>query len=668
MPLAWNDDRWVLATEQPTFACAPPYIGNGRLGLRLGALVLGTDITAPRLTGAGPEQTFLAVPRFDHSWPLQAFAAHARDGFQHSLPSWAQLQLRIGADEFRPGAVIARSGSPLTSSLDLRTGEAALDGTWMVDGGAVDVRIRVLVPRSLPHGGLWQLELDGLPDAAELSFGLDGRHLADDLDQHYEVDSGDIIGRLRTTGRGREIVTGLRWRIDGAETESVTLDGHSGTVQLTSAGSTLRLSVGFACHGGTESGGVTEVQRDLATIESGLADGSLRRDNERQWRELWSQALDVTALPLPDADRSLILAQQFYLLASYDGAANPVAPLGLSGNQWGGAHMWDADLWHGRALAVLWPDLGRQIVRARLRMLPVARQYALDTGFTGARFGWMSDEDGNEQAPPGPYREELHVNAWVMLHAWHLWRATGDRAVLDEAWPLLSEVAQFWCSRAERDADGSWHLRGVLGPDEAVHENPRNIQLCDDNVLTNVAVRAALRATTQAAHILRKNDDPRWAEVADRLVVLPAGPDGVIPEYDGYRGHEIKQADLILAFFPLGLPLPPEQIVANLDYYHDRVGAGPLMTEQIEAAIRLRTGRHDKSAVLRDLVRAYRRSVHGVFEAPYEVACNSNSLMLTACGGLIAALTCGWWDYREPGDDAAAIPRLLDDAEWVGHP
>ena len=106
--------------------------------------------------------------------------------------------------------------------------------------------------------------------------------------------------------------------------------------------------------------------------------------------------------------------------------------------------------------------------------------------------------------------------------------------------------------------------------------------------------------------------------MADALFLQPAGDDGVIPEYTGYDGHAIKQADVILAFFPLDLALPPERIQANLDYYHDRVLCGPLMTEQIEAAIRLRLEREDKQKVLAELVRAYRRCVHGAFEVPYE--------------------------------------------------
>ena len=659
MPLSWNDDEaWTLSTEQPTFACAPAYVGNGRIGLRLGALILGTDSEAPALTGAGPEVCHLAVPRFDHSWPLQSFAAHGRDGFLHCLPSWAQLAMKIGRHEFRPGRAITGSRRPLTTSLDLRTGEAGLDGDWMVDGGAVKVRIRLLVPRSCPHGAFWELELNDLPEPAELEFGLAGDHLAGDFEQSYRRDGDVLAARLRTRRRSRDLAIGLRWHLEGASVAEVDCTATHGRIRVVSEEPRLRLRVLYACRGGTETGGPTEVAADLDCLERGLDDGSLRRENDRRWRELWATGLDVTALPLSAIDRKFLLAQQFYLLASCDESDNLAPVLGLSGNQWQGAQLWDNDLWQGRVLAILWPRLARRIVRARLAMLPAARERARSQGFRGARLAWMSDEDGGDLTPEGPYREELHANAWAMLLAWDLWRVTGDRSGLLESWPLLHDVADFWCSRAERDADGSWHLRRLLGPDEAVHENPRNPQLCDDNFATNVAVRTALRAAIAAADILGLVPEPAWSEVAGGLYLQQPNDCGVIPEYTGYDGHPIKQADAILAFFPLNHQVPMETIQATLDYYHDRMLCGPLMTEQIEAAIRLRLGREDKQAVLADLLRAYRRCVHGPFEVPYEVACNSNSVMLTACGGILLALACGWWAYRQPGDDPGLIPRL----------
>jgi hypothetical protein len=668
MPIAWNDDAtWILRTEQPLHGCAPPYVGNGRLGLRLGAFILGTDPDAPALTSAKAETCLHGTPRYDHSHPLQAFAAHGRDGFSHCLPSWANIDLKIGGKAFAPATAWTSSTRPLTASLDLRTGEAGLDGIWGCGHDPVTVRIRLLVPRTIPHGAFWELELDGFTAApAELTFGLAGAHLTGDLAQTYHAAGPDaILGTARTQGRGRTLGLGLRWETEGADDISVAIDGATANVRVRAKGPRLRVRVFHAVHGGSEPLRDGAVAADLAALTSGVADGSLRAANAKAWRALWADAIDVTALPLDRRDQRFLLAQHYYLLASYDGSAHPTAPLGLSGNQWQGNMLWDTDLWHFRALNALWPALARQPVRARLAMLPEARKHAAANGLAGAWYGWMCDEEGVELAPHH-YQREIHVNAWVALAAWESARRTDDDRWLAEVFPLLEAVADATCSRATRTQDGAWHLLAVLPPDESVVEDTRNAGSCDDDVATNLAFRAALRAAEEAAKRLGRAAPARWREVADGLVVqkpiaTPDGkvPAGIIPEYTGYNGHPIKQADLVLAFYPLGLALAPEVVRANVDYYRDRVIWGPLMTEQVDACIRLQNGFGERAEVLSDLITRYRRYVRGAFEIPYECVDNSNSIMVTACGGLIQAIVHGWFAVRSP-QEMHRVPRLLE--------
>jgi trehalose/maltose hydrolase-like predicted phosphorylase len=268
----------------------------------------------------------------------------------------------------------------------------------------------------------------------------------------------------------------------------------------------------------------------------------------------------------------------------------------------------------------------------------------------------MTDDEGNESAP-GHYQREIHINAWIMLAAWQSSGQGQDRAWLEKVFPIISSVADGACSRAERDPDGSWHLRAVLPPDESVTENPNNPGQCNDSVSTNTAFRTALRAAVAAAKILGQEPKPLWSEVADGLVILKPGPDKIIPEYEGYSGHDIKQADVILIFWPLNEEYPDDIVRANLDYYREKVTWGPLMTEQIDACIRLRHGLGEREAVLHDFIRRYRRYTRGVFETPYECIDNTNSLMLTACGGLIAALAHGWFGANSQ-EDIDRIPRL----------
>jgi len=392
-------------------------------------------------------------------------------------------------------------------------------------------------------------------------------------------------------------------------------------------------------------------------LEKGVKDGTLRADNERLWRAFWSEALDVTALPLDLRDRRFVLAQHYYLLASYDGSSHPTAPLGLSGNGWCGQLLWDTDLWHFGALNAYWPGLARQPVKARLGILPGARRHAASLGLPGAWYGWISDEEGNELAPLH-YQCEIHRNAWIALAAWQSSGEGRDLAWLKEVFPVISSIADATCARAERDPDGTWHLRRVLPPDESVVENPKNPGICDDSVSTNAAFRASLRAAISAAKLLGTEAPVLWSEVAGGLVVLPPGHGGIIPEYVGYNGHEIKQADLILAFWPLEAEFSDEVVRANVDYYRDRVGWGPLMTVQIDACIRFRRGIGEREQVLQDLITRYRRYTRGDFEVPYECVNNTNSLMLTACGGLIQALTYGWFNVNNH-EDLQRVPRLI---------
>jgi hypothetical protein len=594
--------------------------------LRLGALILGTDLSAPHLVSASAGDSQTGTPRFDHSFPLQTYAAHARDGFQYCLPSWANLDLRIGDRRFQPEGMQTSSTRPLTTWLDLRTGEAGLDGVWHCGHDKIAVKIRLLIPRSHAHGAFWELELDNLNHPAQITFGLAGQHLAETLNQSYRIQDNVILGTAQTERRGRTLGLGLGWQIEGAAAVTTSDEKYAPSVRVSSEGTSLKLRVFYAVRGGTESWTEGEVAKDLATLEYGLENGTLRAENARLWRALWTDALDVTTLPLDPRDRRFVLAQIYYLLASYDGSAHPTAPLGLSYNGWCGQLLWDTDFWHFRALNAFWPELARQSVKARLGILPGARRHAAALDLPGAWYGWICDEEGNELAPHH-YHGEIHVNAWIALAAWESSQCGKDVAWLKEVFPVISSIADATCARAERDPDGNWHLRRVVPPDESVTENPDNPGTCDDNVCTNLAFRAALRAAIAAANLLGEETPSLWQEAADGLVILQPGANGIIPEYQDYSGHEIKQADLVLAFWPLGADFSEDIARTNVDYYRGRISGGPLMSEQIDACICLRHGFGEREKVLRDLITRYRRYVRGAFEVPYECVDNTNSVM-----------------------------------------
>lgn len=658
MPLPWTDPLWTLTASDPTFACCPPAVGNGLLGTRLGAFVLGTDPDAPGWTGVGGPTLQFTMPRFDPSSPLPVFARFMRDGALLALPSWQMLDLTVDGVRFRPGQGLFRG----ESRLDLRTGEASLDGEWATRAWTepgprrmVRISIRLLLPRTVDHGGFFELSVSGEGATIAASVGWEAAHLPE-FGITWRAQGEDLLGDGATPGRQRPVRLGARLALETGTVQDTDLE--AARWRVTGENGTLRLALHAAIRGGMEEDDpVVALATDLTALSRGRADGSLRRANAACWQELWSRGLDVTILP--EQHRQLVLAQQYHLLASSGAAPWPTGPQGVTGNNWRGQQMWDNDLWTFRALLPLWPELAEPLIAARLRQLPEARRTAQAEGLRGA-FLHTCDENGIDVSPAdSPYRQELHMMVWPALAVWDLWRATGDRGRLARHWPVLRDVAELFASRCTADADGSWHLRGIVPADEYVCEHGPGT--CDDAISTNLAVRAALRAAVSAAAEIGEAASTAWTTIADGLLILAPGADGIIPEYTGYAGQQIKQADVALCFYPLGLELPAAQVLRNLAYYRERCDRfGPLMSAQIDACVLMRGGAREEGLAV--LLERYRRHARGTFLVPTEGPANNVATFITGCGGLLQALVYGYTRYREPGDDAALIPRI--GAEW----
>lgn len=144
-------------------------------------------------------------------------------------------------------------------------------------------------------------------------------------------------------------------------------------------------------------------------------------------------------------------------------------------------------------------------------------------------------------------------------------------------WPVLSQTAAFWASRVSPGTAGSYHIDGVTGPDE---ENPD----VNDEVYTNVAAVAALRIAVQAARVVGASAPASWRKIADGLVVLYDASSGVNPEFSGYQGQMVKQADATMLSYPWGYASSPSSPQADLDYYVPRTDpGGPSMSDAINS-------------------------------------------------------------------------------------
>ncbi|GEM_PF-1745806 len=648
MSLEWNNDRDWIFENKSLSGFAAPYIGNGTLGTRIGILNLGTDPKAPKWQGAANIPQRQEMYWGDPDWPLPTFSSFVYDSFQYALPTWNQLKLSIDGTEYTPH----EGRHEFTHSLDLRIGESRLVDTWEYSPGKQAlIESIMLIPRTHAHGSLWELKVKADNGSIKASFGLMADHLAADLPMRYSREGNMILGSGKTRMRGRNVGQGFSWKTDGQEMDFV-IAAHSAQITVGKENGTLNITAFHSLHGGLEGDGCSEdVKRTLKDMEETWPK-SLREQNSAIWKELWRNALLCDELD--EEDQRLVLINQYYLLASLDTKAYPLGPLGISSNNWNGAQLWDADLWLGRALLPLWPQFARRIVSYRAGLIPKMREFAHSQKYDGAWFPWLHDEEG-ENRTPKEYLPEIHLNIWIPLAAWDVFQLTGDREVLSEqAWPLLKGAADFFASRCEKDSDGSWHLRGVVGPDEAVAERFRTTS--NDNVLTNSGVRSLMKTAGEAAKLMEEPANPLWDPISRGLVILPPRKDNVIPEHADYVDQPIKQADTILAFHMDFLQMPEEVVRATVEFYRGRNGTGPLMTGQIESAIMIRLG--DVQKGLQQLFTDYRRYVRGPFLVPFETPVNDTAVMLTGAGGLLQAMIYGLYGWRI--GSRRKIPRIGD--------
>lgn len=649
MIFSYDDPEiWTLVNESLE-GYAAPYIGNGIRGTRLGIFVLGTDPEAPEWHGCTNLPQRKVLPPHDPAQPLPSFSSFVYDRRQFALTAWTMLDLTVDGVRYTP-----HSGTHhFRQTLDLRCGLAELHDEWEYATGRIaDISISLLHPRTIPNGGAWELAVEAPHASISASFGLEAHHLAPDLTMSYRIEGTELHGDGNTSPKGRPIREVMRWHCEEA---IVTTDISGQTARVSAkAVSTLRISVRHVLGGGLDDNAIElYLRRDLDEFNA-ITFNELVRRELKAWRPLWAQALNPGGMPTADA--KLLLAGQYYLLASMSDKIHPLGALGLSNNTWGGCQLWDADLWIFRAVLPLWPEFAARIVRFNHALLPMARAFAVSQGRTGAWFPWLHDENGVSLTPHA-YLTEIHNNCWIALAAWELSNEGHNQVLLRElAWPLLQGAAEFFADWAECDEDGIWHLRGVIGPDEAVAEELHTT--VDDNVLTNAAVKRVLETAVCAAAILGNPVPTNWHEVAAGLLLLPPRADGVIPQHTGYHDGPCKQADTILAFFYDLLIVPSAVQYATIDWYHARLQAGgPLMTTQIEAGILLRLGGGD--VALQRLFDTYREFVRGPFLVPFETRLNDTAVMLTGIGGLLQALMVGRFGWS-PGNDAA-VPRLGTD-------
>ncbi|MGD8426631.1 MAG: hypothetical protein PVH63_03315 [Balneolaceae bacterium] len=359
----------------------------------------------------------------------------------------------------------------------------------------------------------------------------------------------------------------------------------------------------------------------------------LLEGHRKAWSELWQS--DIIVEGSPEDQRDIRFALYHLYSFARKGTAYSLSPMGLSGLGYNGHVFWDTELWMLPPLLVLHPDIAKSLLEYRYERLEAARQKAFAHGYKGAMFPWESDDTGQEATPvwalTGPY--EQHISATIGVAFWNYFRVTHDRVWLREkGFPVLKEIADFWISRVEKDSEGHYNINNVVGADEWAE----NI---DNDAYTNGAAINALKAAVKAAGILGIQPDPQWSEVAEHIPILEF-ENGVTREHASYEGEQIKQADVNLLSYPLGIVTSRDQILKNLTYYEPRIGAGPAMSHSVLSVLYSRLGKAEKAYEL--FKRGYKPNEVPPFGVLAEAAGGTNPYFATGAGGMLQAVINGF--------------------------
>lgn len=399
---------------------------------------------------------------------------------------------------------------------------------------------------------------------------------------------------------------------------------------------------------------VNESERQpIYALQEGI--DKLVSKHQKAWSVLWDSG-DIQIEGDLDAQQRVRFA--LFNLYSFirSGTRQSIAPMGLSSQGYNGHIFWDTELWMFPTLLALQPDLAKSCLDYRSDRLEKAKQKAFIYGYKGAMYPWESDDTGEEATPTWALTGifEQHITADVSIAFWNYYALTQDKVWLQKEWNVLKETADFWVSRVNENADGSFSILNVVGADEYA-------QHVDDNAFTNAAAIEALKNTIKAATILNEPIDPKWKTVAEKLKIH--SKDGITQNYSGYDGQMIKQADVNLLAYPLHVITNKEQIERDLAYYSEKIDKkdGPAMASGVLSVLYARLGNREKAYDY--FVKSYLPNSRPPFGVFSESANSNNPYFATGAGAMLQAVIFGFGGVEQT-DTGLKYNKGLLPKEW----
>lgn len=531
----------------------PAYLSNGLIGLR----VLG----APLQGGLAMLNGFVG----EH--PEKRVEASARAPF----PLGGDLRL----DGVRLSHSLYLLNEP-RQAYDFATGELTTRATFQTADTRADIETLVFCSRQRPTLVCQEVRLT--VDSAcrvQLGAGVDargvyGREVQILLDGKL-ADEGEIDGALRWASHGDVASCGLAFVTELSGDSERNLERREQLLETVHA---FDAKPGLAYRLRQMTSMVSEGEHQQPEIQAARLAAMARRDgfdtvreeNGAAWRELWKSRIRLVGAE--PRWQQLADAAFYYLNASvHSSALASTSIFGLATwidyHHYYGHVMWDIETFVVPPATLFQPHAAVTMLNYRADHQDSARKNAALRGRRGLQFPWESGRSTGEEAAPLPGSaswHEDHVSLDVArAFAFHA-DVTGDERFLRErAGPVLAGVADWLTSRVER-TDRGYEIKRSMGVAErkAPADNP---------AFVNMTAKVVLRDAARLCAVAGIPCDPRWTEIADRLV-LPMRGD-VVVSHDGYRKDEEKGAtpDPLLGVFPVGYELSDAELQATLEFY-----------------------------------------------------------------------------------------------------
>jgi alpha,alpha-trehalose phosphorylase len=388
----------------------------------------------------------------------------------------------------------------------------------------------------------------------------------------------------------------------------------------------------------------------------------------------------------------------FHILQAAARAEDAGVPAkGLTGNAYEGHYFWDTEIYLLPFLIYTSPQIARNLLIFRYKMLPHARVRARELGHRGAMFPWRTINGEEASAYYAAGTAQYHINADIIYALRKYVQATGDEQLLrDYGAEMLVETARLWLDLGfySDTKGGKFCINAVTGPDEYK-------TVVNNNAYTNLMARENLRYASRTVESLRINEpdvyralaektalEPNelaaWHYAAETMYVPYDETRQIIPQDDSfldkqvwdfkntpsdhyplllfyhpldiYRKQVIKQADVIMALFLLENDFSIEAKKRNFEFYEPLTTGDSSLSSCVEAIIAAQIGDIEKAiqygiaALLMDLA-----DVGGNVRDGCHIASMGGTWMTFAYG--FGGMrdndgTLSFWPRRAPQDNA----------------